>query len=411
MSKAPPRDSQFDSSGFEFEPEGDVKPLRLFLIAGEHSGDIHAANMVRALKRLHPDVRAQGIGGPEMKEAGVRLHRDIVRDLAIIGVIAVIQKLPQIRELFAITKNALIKAKPDALILVDYPGFNIRIAEWANRRGIRVVWYISPQVWAWHRSRLYKLARIVDKMLVVFPFEVGLYREEGVDVEHVGHPLFDVIRVDSTRQEVCEANGLDPDRPVVSIVPGSRKKEVAGFLPILLEGARRYHEMDPQAQFAIILAPTISRVRVRQAIEKAELTFPVAVVSEDRYSMRKHSDFSWVKSGTSTLEAAILGTPCLIVYKVNFLTWVIGKQIFTIGHIGLPNIIAGDRIVPELLQDEFTPRNLAEKTRHYLGNPEAYARMVEDLDEVRDRLGGPGAAQNAARAVLAACGVEPEPAT
>ena len=387
--------------------QGEEGPApRVFIIAGEHSGDIHAANMFRAMKRLCPGARAQGIGGPEMKAAGVRLHRDIVKDLAIIGFIAVIQKAPQIRELFAITKTAITKAKPDALVLVDYPGFNIRIAEWARRRGTKIVWYISPQVWAWHRSRLYKLARIVHKMLVVFPFEVGLYREEGVDVEHVGHPLFDVIDVSLDREQVCEANGLDPARPVISIVPGSRKKEVKGFLPILLEGARRYHEMDPEAQFAIILAPTISRAAVRRDLERAEVDFPVAIVEECRYSMRKHSDFSWVKSGTSTLEAAILGTPCLIVYRVNYLTWVIGKQIFTIGHIGLPNIVAGDRIVPELLQDEFTPRNLAEKTRHYLANPDEYARMVEDLQDVRKKLGGKGASENAARAVLKVCGIQ-----
>lgn len=382
------------------------EPLKLFVIAGEHSGDLHASNMVRAIRRLHPDTRVWGIGGPEMEAAGVKLLANIVDELAIIGFFAVIQKLPQIKQLFDMTKNALEKTKPDALILVDYPGFNIRIADWAKQRGTRIVWYISPQIWAWKKNRLHKLKRIVDKMLVVFPFETGIYAEEGVDVKHVGHPLFDVIKTTLTREEVCTANGLDPRRPVISIVPGSRRKEVKAFLPILLEGARRYQEMEPEAQFAIIRAPTIARWRIEKAIERAGLPTPPAIVEDNRFDMRWASDFSWVKSGTSTLEAAILGSPMLIVYRVNFITWVIGKQIFTIGQVGLPNIVAGDRIVPELLQDEFTPRNLAEKTHYYLTNTDAYERMREDLDAVREKLGGVGAAENAAREVLSTCGVE-----
>jgi len=389
------------------------KSLKLFVIAGEHSGDMHAANMVRAIQRLHPRTRVLAIGGPELEEAGARVIQNIVKDLAIIGVFAVIPKLPKILRLFRTTREAIQKFRPDALILVDYPGFNIRMAEWAHREGIRVIWYISPQVWAWKRGRLAKLKRVVDKMMVVFPFEVSLYKEEDVDVEHVGHPLFDVIHVRRSREEICSQFGLDPARPFITIVPGSRKKEVKAFLPILLAGAQRYREMDPSAQFAIIVAPTIPRSRIDRIIRDAALDFEPFVIEgsqEDRFAMRGWSDFSWVKSGTSTLEAAILGSPMLIVYRVNFMTWFVGKQIFTIGHVGLPNIVAGDRIVPELLQDEFTPRHLAEKTRHYLGNPEEYARMKQDLAEVRQKLGEQGAADNAARVVIEACGLEPSEA-
>jgi lipid-A-disaccharide synthase len=234
---------------------------------------------------------------------------------------------------------------------------------------------------------------------------VGLYREENVDVVHVGHPLFDVIKVDKTREEVCKSFGFDPARPLIGIIPGSRRKEVKQFLPIMLEGMRRYHEMDPQAQFVIIRASTIEMEMIQNTLDAANLEFEPAIIDKDRYNLRAACDFSWVKSGTSTLEAAILGTPMLIVYRVNYMTWMIGKQIFTIGHIGLPNIIAGDRIVPELLQDEFTPRNLAEKTFHYLNNREEYTRMVQDLNNVRKRLGGPGASEKAARAVLETCGI------
>jgi lipid-A-disaccharide synthase len=395
----------------EGRSDSDGRTLRLFVIAGENSGDIHGANLFRALLRLYPNTRVTGLGGPQLEEAGVKLKSNIVEDLAIIGVTAVIANFPRIRRLFLKTMEYLKTHRPDAIVLVDYPGFNIRIAERAKKLGIPVIWYISPQIWAWHRSRLYTLARVVDRMLVIFPFEVGLYREEGVDVVHVGHPLFDVITVDKTREEVCKAFNFDPTRPLIGIVPGSRRKEVKQFLPIMLEGMQRYHEMDPTAQFVIIRASTIDMEMIQNVLDAASLDFEPAVIDKDRYNLRAACDFSWVKSGTSTLEAAILGTPMLIVYRVNYLTWMIGKQIFTIGHIGLPNIIAGDRIVPELLQDEFTPRNLAEKTRHFLTNPDEYSRMVSDLNNVRKRLGGPGASEKAARAVLEVCGIQPDQLT
>ncbi len=389
------------------DADASQRTLRLFVIAGENSGDIHGANMFHALNRLYPKTKTWGLGGPRLEEAGVKLKANIVEELAIIGFVAVVANFPTIRRLFNGTVEFLRKKRPDALILVDYPGFNIRIAAKAKQLGIPVIWYISPQIWAWHRSRLYTLAKVVDKMLVIFPFEVSLYREENVDVEHVGHPLFDVIKIDMNRDEVCQEFGLDPNRPVISIVPGSRRREVKDFLPIMLEGAKRYREMDPDAQFVIVRASTIEQEMIDSEIERASLDFTPLVIDRLRYNLRNSSDFSWVKSGTSTLEAAILGSPMVIVYKVNSLTWMIGKQVFTIGHIGLPNIVAGDRIVPELLQDEFTPRNLAEKTHHYLANPEAYQRMREDLDAVRNKLGGVGASENAARAVLKVCGVEP----
>lgn len=388
------------------EQDDNRPPLKLFVIAGENSGDLHGGNLFRALFKQYPNIKAYGIGGPQLEKAGVKLKANIVEDLAIIGFVGVITNFPAIRRLFQNTLDYLDKFRPDALILVDYPGFNIRIADRAKKMGIPVVWYISPQIWAWHKSRLYTLARVVDRMIVVFPFEVNLYRDENVDVVHVGHPLFDVIKVDMTREEVCAEFGLDPERPIICMVPGSRRKEVKPFLPIMLEGARRYREIDRDAQFVIVRASTIQEELIDKAIEKARLDFRPTIVDRLRYNIRSNCDFSWVKSGTSTLEAAILGTPMLIVYRVNALTWIIGKQIFTIGHIGLPNIVAGDRIVPELLQDEFTPRNLAEKTAHYLTDRDAYTRMVEDLDDVRRKLGGSGASTNAARAVLEVCGVD-----
>lgn len=384
-----------------------MRPLHLFFIAGENSGDLHGSNLLRALRRLYPAIKATGLGGPQLKAAGMKLRFNMLRELAIIGIAGVVKNFRTIHRVFTQTEDYLRRNRPDAIILIDYAGFNIRMAARARKLGIPVVWYISPQIWAWHKERISTLAEVVDLMIVIFPFEVGLYRAKGVDVVHVGHPLFDVIKVDQSKEEVYADFGLDPDKPLVTIVPGSRQREVSDFLGIMLKGARRYREEHPDTQFAVIRATTIETETIQRFIDREDLPFDVKVVDRKRYNLRTYADFSWVKSGTSTLEAAIIGAPHLIVYKVNFLTWVIGKQLFTISFIGLPNIVAGSMIVPELLQDEFTPLNLAEQTAFFLDNPVEYDRMVRDLRHVRDALGEPGASDKAARAILECVGVTP----
>lgn len=383
-----------------------MRKLHLFIIAGENSGDLHGSNLLRALKSLYPEVTAVGLGGPQLEAAGMELRRNMVKDLAIIGLAGVVRNFWTLRRIFLDTENYLKEHRPDAIILIDYAGFNIRMAERAKRLGIPVIWYVSPQIWAWHRERIHTLARVVDLMLVIFPFEVSLYRAKTVEVVHVGHPLFDVMKIDQTKQEVFRDFNLDPAKPLITIVPGSRKREVQDFLRIMLQGARRYWEDHPDTQFAVVRASTIEASLIQDIIAAEELPFEVVMVDKLRYNLRQHADFSWVKSGTSTLEAAILGAPHLIVYKVNFLTWVIAKNLSTISFIGLPNIVAGTMIVPELIQDEFTPMNLAEQTAYFLDNPEEYRRMVYNLGKVKDALGGPGASLKAARAVLGMFGIE-----
>ena len=390
-------------------PTPPPRELNLFFISGENSGDLHGSNLLRALKRLHPNVKVTGLGGPLLKAAGMNLRYNMVKELAIIGIMGVLKNFRLIRRIFLETEAYLKKHRPDAIVLIDYAGFNIRMAERAKRLGIPVIWYISPQIWAWHKERIRILARVVDLMLVIFPFEVGLYRSKGVDVVHVGHPLFDVIRVDKSREEAFAHYGLDPEKPLITLVPGSRKREVTDFLGIMLGGARRYREMHPDTQFALIKATSIDRDILEGIINRENLPFPVTIIEELRYEIRSYADFSWVKSGTSTLEAAIIGAPHLIVYKVNFATWVIGKQLFTISFIGLPNIVAGSLIVPELLQDEFTPLNLAEQTSFYMDNPREYRRMVKDLGKVKEALGEPGASEKAARAILENLGILDRP--
>jgi lipid-A-disaccharide synthase len=384
-----------------------MRELHLFFIAGENSSDIHSSNMLKALHRFYPKIKAVGLGGPHMQAAGMELRYSMVDELAIMGLAGVIKNFPKIKKVFQETEEYLKRNRPDALILVDYPGFNIRMAERAKRLGIPVIWYISPQIWAWHKERIHTLARVVDLMIVIFPFEVQLYRAKNVNVQYVGHPLFDLIKIDQSKEEVYAQYGLDPNKPLITIVPGSRKREVHDFLNIMLNGARRYREKHPDAQFAIIRATTIDKEIIQKFIDNHNLPFDVAIVDRCRFNLRQHADFSWVKSGTSTLEAAIIGAPHLIVYKVNWLTWVIGKQLFTISFIGLPNIVAGSMIVPELLQDEFTPLNLAEQTAFYLDNPDEYNLMVQDLGRVKERLGGPGASAKTARAVLSMFNIHP----
>lgn len=389
-----------------------MRTLHLFFIAGENSGDLHGSNLLKALRRQYPAIKAVGLGGPQLKAAGMKLRFNMLRELAIIGIVGVIKNFRTIHRVFTQTEDYLKRHRPDAIILIDYAGFNIRMAARARRLGIPVIWYISPQIWAWHKERIRVLAKVVDLMIVIFPFETGLYRAKGVEVVHVGHPLFDVIKVDQSKEEVFDEFGLDPTRPLITIVPGSRSREVSDFLGIMLRGAQRYAETYPETQFAVIRATTIDREAIEKIIDREDLPFKVTIVDRKRYNVRRHADFSWVKSGTSTLEAAIIGAPHLIVYKVNFLTWVIGKQLFTISFIGLPNIVAGSLIVPELLQDEFTPMNLAEQTAFYMQNPKEYERMVRDLDKVRDALGEPGASDKAAAAILETLGAsveQPEP--
>lgn len=377
-----------------------MREYHFFFIAGENSGDLHGSNLLRAMQRLHPKVKAVGLGGPKLQEAGMDLRTNMVENLAIIGLAGVFKNFLTIRRIFLDTVEYLKEHRPDAIILIDYAGFNIRMAERAKKLGIPVVWYVSPQIWAWHRERIHTLARVVDLMMVIFPFEENLYKTHNVEVVHVGHPLFDVIKIDQTKEEVYAEFGLDPERPLITLAPGSRKREVQDFMAIMLEGAARYYEKHPETQFALIRANTIWPSQVDAILKKAKPSFDVVVVDRLRYNLRNYADFSWVKSGTSTLEAAILGAPHLIVYKVNFVTWVLAKNLSNISFIGLPNIVAGTMIVPELIQDEFTPMNLAEQTAFFLENPDEYAQMTAELRRVKDALGEPGASEKAARAVF-----------
>lgn len=371
----------------------------IFLIAGENSGDLHASNLVRALQSLDSSLRFSGLGGPQMTAAGVILLKDIVKGLAIVGVTPVIRKIRVIKQLLDHVREFLTEQRPDAVILVDYPGFNLRVARMARDLGIPVIYYISPQIWAWHPTRIAKIRATVDLMMVFFPFELKMYRKAGVNAVHVGHPLLDIMRLTMSKQEVFEKFGFDRDKKLIGLLPGSRKPEIVRHLPVMLEACElMMRRMPEQLQFVIPRSSTVPPELLQKYIDRYDV--PVRVVDQYRYNVRSTLDFAIVKSGTSTLETAALLTPMVIIYKVSFLTWMIAKSLVQIPWIGLVNIVAGARVVPELLQNEATGANLSRTVLELLNDPERLENMKFQLAQVKESLGKPGASRRAARCVM-----------
>lgn len=379
------------------------QPRRIFIIAGEASGDLHASNLVRAILKYHPDIKFEGLGGRRMADAGVHVLRNIVDDLAIMGFAAVIKHLPQLRELLDIVKQRLEATRPDAVLLVDYPGFNLRIARQAKKLGLRTIYYICPQTWAWHSSRAKSFPEILDHMMTIFPFEEGLFRSYGARATFVGHPLPELMQVTATRHDVCRSLNLDPQRPILSLLPGSRRSEVELLLPVMMQAAVRLRQEMPGVQFILPKADTI-RIETIQAITRP-YGLPLTVVETDGTNARAASDFAWVASGTATLETALLGVPMLILYKTSWVTYQIGRRLVNLPNIGLPNIVAGRKIVPELLQDGATPESILHETLLHMRDEAVLQRMKRDLEDVRQKMIGgsnqsTGAYDRAARVFL-----------
>jgi len=370
----------------------------IFVIAGENSGDLHASNLVRSLLRLDGSLRFSGLGGPQMAAAGVILLKDIVKGLAIVGLTPVIRKFRVIKRLLDQVREFLTEQRPDAVILVDYPGFNLRVASMAHILGIPVIYYISPQVWAWHPTRIAKIRQTVDLMMVFFEFEQKMYQKAGVNAVHVGHPLLDLVRLTMSKQQVFQKFGFDPGKKLIGLLPGSRKPEIVRHLPVMLEACEMLMvERPDQFQFVIPRSSTVPADLLQKYIDR--YLVPIRVVDQYRYNVRSTLDFAIVKSGTSTLETAILLTPMVILYKVSFLTWLVAKSLIQIPWIGLVNIVAGARIVPELVQDEATGANVSRAVLDILGDSERLQNMKFQLGQVKSLLGRPGASRHAAQCV------------
>lgn len=374
-------------------------PLNLMFLAGEDSGDQHAARVLRELKVLAPGTTFFGYGGQRMQKEGMELLFNLAQDLPVIGISQVLANYPKLRRLLTSAGKLLEERRPDALVLVDYPGFNLRLAAKARQLGIPVVYYISPQVWAWHQSRLKVIAKNVDHMLVILPFEQEIFRRAGVAATYVGHPLCDDTEEIAPRQQTLEALGLSPDSLLIGLIPGSRRGEIERHLPVLLEAARLIRLDLPGARFVLPKAATIERA----ALEERLREFPElgVVVAEERLkSVRAAMDFAICKSGTSTLELGMLGIPMVIIYRVSMVTLAVAKVVLKIRHIGLVNIVAGREIVPELLQDRATPGEIARETLDILKSPARLETIRSGLREVRKLLGGPGASHRAAEIIV-----------
>ena len=377
--------------------------MRIMIIAGEASGEMHGAAVVAALKARSPGIDIFGVGGDRMKRAGCALVYHIER-FSVMGLTEVVRHLPFIRRALRRLDGLLESRRPDLVILIDYPDFNLRLARKARRRVIPVLYYISPQVWAWRPRRIHAIVRNVDCMAVVFPFEVEMYEKAGGKVVFVGHPLLEVLESRQTRTEFCEAAGLDPDRPIIGMLPGSRTLEVERMLPAMVGTLRNVQQDLPGVQGVVGLAPTVSGTDLaaslagNAALEDDVMKMPV--VKNRTYEVMKHADLLLVTSGTATLESACFGTPLLVLYRMSRLSWWIARRLVRIPDIGLVNVVAGRRIAPEFLQEAVDPETLSPVVLDLLKDPAKREAMANELREVRSRLGTPGASSRVAGLAL-----------
>ena len=369
-------------------------PRRVMIIAGEASGDLHGAGVVRELKKLSPDVEVYGVGGDKMKREGMDLIYHI-NELGFMGFVEVLKHLPFIKAMEHALEQIVKFKRPDVLVLIDYPGFNLRFARAAKKYDVKIVYYISPQVWAWHRSRVKKMRSLVDKMLVIFPFEAEFYRAEGIDVEFVGHPLLEVLGAKLSRQNFRQRFGLDEGKLVVALLPGSRKQEIEEIFPEMLAAARQIAS-ERNGEIVVAVAPTLDEQYFRTLYSMNG----VHLVKDLTYEVMANADFALVTSGTATLETACFATPMFVLYKTSWLTYLIGRALISVKNIGLVNIVAGRTIVPEFIQHRAGAKRLAQSALKLLGDEKRIAEMKAELSKVRGLLGAPGASRKAAERIL-----------
>ena len=373
-----------------------MKSKKILMVAGEVSGDLHGAHLMEAIRCIDPDIQFFGIGGEHLGRMGMKLLYHS-QSLSVVGITEVLFKIRSILKALRGLKQSLDQERPDLIILIDFPDFNLRLAKIAHRKGIPILYYISPQVWAWRPKRVKLIAQWVKKMVVLFPFEVPFYEAAGVDVEWVGHPLLDIVKPTLSKEVAFQRFGLDPKRKTIALLPGSRTHEVKRLLPPLLASAQLLGKEIPDLQFIIPLAPGIHQKTLSPWMRN--IFVPVKVVEGWAYEVMNLSELLITASGTATLEAALLGKPMVIVYKVSFFSYWIGRALIQVDHIGLVNLVAGKAIAPELIQKDVNPQRIAEEALRILRDPILRRRMTESMAEVRQSLGEPGAAQRAAAIV------------
>ncbi|NIS60707.1 MAG: lipid-A-disaccharide synthase [Proteobacteria bacterium] len=367
---------------------------KILIVAGETSGDLLGAHLVKAVLSMDPGLRFYGVGGKHLRSMGTDVIFDS-SELSVVGIVEVFSRLQSNYRAFRWLKRSLDWNRPALVVLIDFPELNLRLAKEAFKRKIPVFYYISPQVWAWREGRVKKIAKLVHKLVVILPFEVPFYRQRGIDCEFVGHPLIDIVKPHLSKQEAHEKFLLDKDRRTIGLLPGSRKEEVQNLLPVLLKSAHLLLRDFPNLQFIIPLAPAIDRFQVEKSI--ADFNLDIRVVGEHIYDVLNICDLVITASGTATLEAAIMRTPMIIVYKVSFFSYLVGRLLVKVKSIGLVNLIAEKRIVPELIQGQASPINIFNEASKMLKNPRALSMIRGELDKVKEQLGAPGTSQRAAQ--------------
>lgn len=367
---------------------------------GEASGDLYAGALIKALRDLDPDVSAFGFGGSRMASAGGRLIGDY-RGFSVTGLVEALRVVPKSWRMLRTLRSAAAQERPDVFVAIDFPDFNFRLLPAMRNLGIPVVYYVSPQLWAWRPGRIETIKRFVDKMLVIFPFETDLYRKAGVPVEFVGHPLVDLAVPARDRATVLRSVGLDADVPTVALLPGSRPNELHQILPTLAEAAVAMANERPGVQFVIARAPALSDELFAPLATLKAAGVPHAVIEGATDDVLAAADVVVTASGTATVQAALHGRPMVIVYRLSPVTFTLGRAFVRVHTYGMVNLVAGSPIVPELIQESFTPATVAREALSLLADPRAAADMRRGLADVRARLGAPGASMRAAKAVLA----------
>jgi len=369
---------------------------RILMVAGESSGDLHGSHLAAALWKLDPSLEIMGIGGERMRRAGVKILYGI-EDLGVVGVFEVFFHLKIIAKVYWALKRLLQNKEADLLILIDYPDFNLRLARVAKRSKIKTIYYISPQVWAWRKGRINTIKQLVDQMMVILPFEKKLYEEAGVPCSFVGHPLLDEIPDEFNRKAFYVRHGLDPHQPILGVLPGSRRSEISAHMPVLLESLPRIQKKVPNLQIILAGAPSLTEDDFKpwNLSEFQNLHWVFGETTE----VLKASDAVITASGTATLQAAICGTPMVIIYRVSPWTYCLGRMLVKVNFIGMVNVIAGKKVVPEFIQNEVTPVRITETICPILLESDLRDRIRKSLNAVREALGTPGASVRAAEIV------------
>jgi lipid-A-disaccharide synthase len=371
-----------------------VAPVRkeVMLVVGEASGDAHGAKLVEALHRRDAGLKVFGVAGEQLQRTDFETLVGVAR-LTGMGLVELAGNLKNLWHAYALLKRALKDRRPSLLVLIDFPDFNLRLARLAKSLRIPVLYYVSPQVWAWRKGRVRQIARWVDQMAVIFPFEVPFYGRHGVKVSFVGHPLLETVRVNQTRETIFAKIGLDPAKPAIALLPGSRHGEVSRHLPVMRDAAIQLGR-ERDMQFFCVRASTIDRAEVAAALRNP--AFQIPIIEEDRYDSINAADLVWTASGTATVEIALLGRPMIIIYRMSWLTYRMARWLVQVDHIGMVNLIAEERLVPELIQNDANPARLVEESRTLLDNREVRCRIAAKLAKLRERLGVPGAAERVA---------------